>query len=237
MKKSILKILGYAGVVILLLLATKCDNGVKITTPQKDAKHIAELAEIIESEADLRAVEKLATKYELAYRHSTDGATAMKFKNLVEPILIAAGERRDSFRAAEDYLAEQKKAFNDKLDVLDAAWQLTLTTATEDRAKVVANNSAIEDAENTIAELTVHKEALGFEVVDKGYPEDLLAEIGKVEDAITEQKRTIEELEYQNTIIHTAYQLQRGCCLEIVDVQVVEDSADETAVEVATVEE
>ena len=74
MKRLFAKIAAYAVVVILLLLATKCDHGVKITTPQRDAKRIAELAELVESEADLRAVEKLATKYELAYRKSINGA-------------------------------------------------------------------------------------------------------------------------------------------------------------------
>ena len=124
MKRLFAKIAAYAVVVILLLLATKCDHGVKITTPQRDAKRIAELAELVESEADLRAVEKLATKYELAYRKSINGAAAMKFKRLAEPALIAAGDRRDAFRETEDYLLAQQTQLNDKLSLLDAAWRL-----------------------------------------------------------------------------------------------------------------
>ena len=210
MKRLFAKIAAYAVVVILLLLATKCDHGVKITTPQRDAKRIAELAELVESEADLRAVEKLATKYELAYRKSINGAAAMKFKRLAEPALIAAGERRDAFRETEDYLLAQQTQLNDKLSLLDAAWQLPLTTAEEQLSEIQANNNAIAEMETTLAELTSKKEQLGFEVVDKGYPEELLAEIGKVEDEISANEKRISELQRANTVIEYAYKLQQG---------------------------
>ena len=210
MKRLFAKIAAYAVVVILLLLATKCDHGVKITTPQRDAKRIAELAELVESEADLRAVEKLATKYELAYRKSINGAAAMKFKRLAEPALIAAGDRRDAFRETEDYLLAQQTQLNDKLSLLDAAWQLPLTTAEEQLSEIQANNNAIAEMETTLAELTSKKEQLGFEVVDKGYPEELLAEIGKVEDEISANEKRISELQRANTVIEYAYKLQQG---------------------------
>lgn len=210
MKKTLAKVAAYAVVVILLLLATKCDHGVKITTPQRDAKRIADLAENVESEADLRAVEKLATQYELAYRNSINGATAMKFKRLAEPALIAAGERRDAFREAEDYLLAQQTQLYDKLDLMDAAWQLTLTTAEEQLTEIDANNESIDEVKLTVAELIAKKEQLGFEVVDKGYPEDLLAEIGKVEDEISANEKRITELQRSNAIIEYAYKLQQG---------------------------
>lgn len=210
MKKRLAKVAAYAVVVILLLLATKCDHGVKITTPQRDAKRIAELAENVESEADLRAVEKLATQYELAYRKSIDGATAMKFKRLAEPALLAAGDRRDAFREAEDYLLAQQTQLYDKLNLMDEAWQLTLTTAEEQLTEIDANNKAIDELKLAIAELTAKKEQLGFEVVDKGYPEDLLAEIGKVEDEISANEKRIAGLQRDNTIIEYAYKLQQG---------------------------
>lgn len=233
MKKLFAKIAAYAVVVILLLLATKCDHGVKITTPQRDAKRIAELAELVESEADLRAVEKLATKYELAYRKSISGAAAMKFKRLAEPALIAAGDRRDAFRETEDYILAQQTQLNDKLSLLDAAWQLPLTTAEEQLSEIQANNNAIAEMEATLAELTSKKEQLGFEVVDKGYPEELLAEIGKVEDEISANEKRISELQRANTVIEYAYKLQQGA--DIYSFAVAEDSAaEELATEVET---
>ena len=232
MKKTFAKIAAYAVVVILLLLATKCDHGVKITTPQRDAKRIAELAENVESEADLRAVEKLAMQYELAYRKSINGATAMKFKRLAEPALIAAGERRDAFREAEDYLLAQQTQLNDMLDLMDAAWQLTLTTAEEQLSEIDANNNAIAEVEAAIAELTAKKEQLGFEVVDKGYPEELLAEIGKVEDEISANEKRINELQRANTIIEYAYKLQQD--VDIYSFAVTEPATEEVETEVET---
>lgn len=229
MKRLFAKIAAYAVVVILLLLATKCDHGVKITTPQRDAKRIAELAELVESEADLRAVEKLATKYELAYRKSISGAAAMKFKRLAEPALIAAGDRRDAFRETEDYLLAQQTQLNDKLSLLDAAWQLPLTTAEEQLSEIQANNNAIAEMEATLAELTSKKEQLGFEVVDKGYPEELLAEIGKVEDEISANEKRISELQRANTVIEYAYKLQRGA--DIYSFAVTVECAEEEATE------
>lgn len=229
MKKLFAKIAAYAVVVILLLLATKCDHGVKITTPQRDAKRIAELAELVESEADLRAVEKLATKYELAYRKSINGAAAMKFKRLAEPALIAAGDRRDAFRETEDYLLAQQTQLNDKLNLLDAAWQLPLTTAEEQLSEIQANNNAIAEVKAAIAELTSKKEQLGFEVVDKGYPEELLAEIGKVEDEISANEKRISELQRANTVIEYAYKLQQGA--DIYSFAVTVECAEEEATE------
>lgn len=232
MKKTFAKIAAYAVVVILLLLATKCDHGVKITTPQRDAKRIAELAENVESEADLRAVEKLAMQYELAYRKSINGATAMKFKRLAEPALIAAGERRDAFREAEDYLLAQQTQLNDMLDLMDAAWQLTLTTAEEQLSEIDANNNAIAEVEAAIAELTAKKEQLGFEVVDKGYPEELLAEIGKVEDEISANEKRIGKLQRANTVIEYAYKLQQD--VDIYSFAVTEPATEEAETEVET---
>lgn len=229
MKRLFAKIAAYAVVVILLLLATKCDHGVKITTPQRDAKRIAELAELVESEADLRAVEKLATKYELAYRKSISGAAAMKFKRLAEPALIAAGDRRDAFRETEDYLLAQQTQLNDKLSLLDAAWQLPLTTAEEQLSEIQANNNTIAEMEANIAELTAKKEQLGFEVVDKGYPEELLAEIGKVEDEISANEKRIGELQCANTVIEYAYKLQQGA--DIYSFAVTVECAEEEATE------
>ena len=229
MKRLFAKIAAYAVVVILLLLATKCDHGVKITTPQRDAKRIAELAELVESEADLRAVEKLATKYELAYRKSINGAAALKFKRLAEPALIAAGDRRDAFRETEDYLLAQQTQLNDKLSLLDAAWQLPLTTAEEQLSEIEANNNAIAEVKAAIAELTSKKEQLGFEVVDKGYPEDLLAEIGKVEDEISANEKRISELQRANTVIEYAYKLQQGA--DIYSFAVTVKCAEEEATE------
>ena len=85
-KKRVALATFYTLFVVMLLMGTRCESRVHLTTPERDAKHIAELAETVHSEAELRAVEKLATEYEIAYRKSYGGAKALYFKSLYEPV-------------------------------------------------------------------------------------------------------------------------------------------------------
>ena len=65
---------GYIAFVVLLLLGTRCESRIHLTTPERDAKHIAELAEMARTEAELKVVEKMRARYEQAYRESYGGA-------------------------------------------------------------------------------------------------------------------------------------------------------------------
>ena len=135
----------YALFVILLLLGTRCESRPHLTTPERDAKHLAELASTIRTEAELRAVEKIASEYEIAYRKSYGGATALYFKSLYEPIMDEAGERRAAFRNEEEYIDQINTTLSTTLEDLELAWSMSLGTEEEERAKLEANNLIIEE--------------------------------------------------------------------------------------------
>lgn len=125
-KKRVALATFYTLFVVMLLMGTRCESRVHLTTPERDAKHIAELAESVHSEAELRAVEKLATEYEIAYRKSYGGAKALYFKSLYEPVMDEAGERRAIYRAEEERVAELEAQFEASLGDLDLAWKMPL---------------------------------------------------------------------------------------------------------------
>ena len=208
-RKRTLQIVGYALVAIVLMLGTKCEDRITITTPEKDVQYIAELAATIHSEADLRKVEQLATRYEIAYKHSLGGAAAMRFKSLAEPVLIAAGERREQYSLEEEYLAELQASFNGRLEDMVRAWRMTLRTPEEDWASVEADLAEIARINAATAELIAQKEQLGYDIVEAGYLPEMLAEMGVIEDQILANGEEIASLEHRIEIIKMAYLLQR----------------------------
>lgn len=209
-RKRALQIVGYAVVAIILMLGTKCEDSVTITTPEKDVQYISQLAETIRTEDDLRKVEQLATRYEIAYKHSLGGAAAMRFKTLVEPVLIEAGERREQYSMEEEYLAELQATFHGRLDDMDRAWSMQLRTPEEDWAIIEANLAEIERININTAELIAEKEQLGYAIVEAGYLADMLAELGVIEDQILANGEAIAAIEHRNEIIRMAYRLQRN---------------------------
>ena len=139
--KKFLTILAYTLLVGVVLFATTCESHVTISTPERDAALIESKAATIRSEADLRDVENLARQYEIAYRHSINGATALYFKRLVEPVLIEAGERRDAIRYEEEALEASKLQFKQALEDRERAWSMQSGTLEEAKA-LIADNCA-----------------------------------------------------------------------------------------------
>lgn len=201
---------GYVAFVMLLLLGTRCESRVHITTPERDAKHIAEYAELAHSEAELKAVEKMRARYEQAYRRSYGGAKALYFRSLVDPILDAAGDRREVYAAEEAYLATQQAAFNDKLRDLDEAWTMELGSDADIIATIERNEATIAAKNAELAALIADNEQLAIDIIDAGYPEDMLNMIGELEAKIEAKRKDIATVEYANTIVRLAYRLQRG---------------------------
>lgn len=201
---------GYVAFVVLLLLGTRCESRVHITTPERDAKHIAEYAELAHSEAELKAVEKMRARYEQAYRRSYGGAKALYFRSLVDPILDAAGDRREAYAAEEAYLAMQQATFNDKLRNLDEAWTMELGSDADIIATIERNEATIAAKKAELATLIAENEQLAIDIIDAGYPEDMLNMIGELEAKIEAKRKDIATVEYANTIVRLAYRLQRG---------------------------
>ena len=216
----------YTLFVVGLLLGTRCESRVHLTTPEKDAQHLAHLAETVHTEADLREVERLASQYEIAYRKSYSGAKALYFKSLYEPILDEAGERRAAFRAEEDYLSEQQTTLNTTISDLNAAWTVALGDEAEELKKLAENKILIEDMRAELELLVVAKEEYAEKIIEEGYPQEMLNEIGKMEEEIMSKEAEIAEMEHKNEIIILANKLQLGRELRIVEEEPIIDTEE-----------
>lgn len=221
-KKRVALATFYTLFVVMLLMGTRCESRVHLTTPERDAKHIAELAETVHSEAELRAVEKLATEYEIAYRKSYGGAKALYFKSLYEPVMDEAGERRAIYRAEEERVAELESQFEASLGDLDLAWKMPLGSHDEELAKIAANDATIAKYDAELQSLVAKKEQLAMDIIDAGFPQDMLDQIGVVEKDIKALEDKIAEVAHTNEIIILANRLQLQRTLDIAPEEVVE---------------
>ena len=184
-----------------------------LTTPEQDAQKLSQKAEVIRTETDLRELEKLAYEYELAYRHSYNGAKAMHFKSLYEPILVKAGDRRDAIRAEEDRLAAAQKEFYQRLDDIDVAWRMTLGSDEDVLRKIQENEASVVSCEQEIETLQARKVQLAEDAWNGPsgtLDQKCLDEIGVVDEQIAELQDSIAEHNHTIEQIKLAYRLQRG---------------------------
>ena len=184
-----------------------------LTTPEQDAQKLSQKAEVIRTETDLRELEKLAYEYELAYRHSYNGAKAMHFKSLYEPILVKAGDRRDAIRAEEDRLAAAQKEFYQRLDDIDVAWRMTLGSDEDVLRKIQENEASIVSCEQEIETLQARKVQLAEDAWNGPsgtLDQKCLDEIGVVDEQIAKLQDSIAEHNHTIEQIKLAYRLQRG---------------------------
>ncbi len=223
--KRFLTISAYIVLVAIVLFASTCESHVTITTPEKDATILKKMASTIRSEADLRDVENLARKYEIAYRNSINVATALEYKRLVEPILVEAGDRRDAIREEEEAKATMLAKFEQNLEDRERAWSMKIGSKSEAQAMLADNNKKIESLKSDIEAMAQRKEDLATEIVEQGYPEALLTELGKLEDEIASIELSIADIEHENSIIILSRKLQYG---EDIEAEVVMESASES---------
>lgn len=184
-----------------------------LTTPEQDAQKLSQKAEVIRTETDLRELEKLAYEYELAYRHSYNGAKAMHFKSLYEPILVKAGDRRDAIRAEEDRLAVAQKEFYQRLDDIDVAWRMTLGSDEDVLRKIQENEASVVSCEQEIETLQARKVQLAEDAWNGPsgtLDQKCLDEIGVVDEQIAKLQDSIAEHNHTIEQIKLAYRLQRG---------------------------
>lgn len=184
-----------------------------LTTPEQDAQKLSQKAEVIRTETDLRELEKLAYEYELAYRHSYNGAKAMHFKSLYEPILVKAGDRRDAIRAEEDRLAAAQKEFCQRLDDIDVAWRMTLGSDEDVLRKIQENEASVVSCEQENETLQARKVQLAEDAWNGPsgtLDQKCLDEIGVVDEQIAKLQDSIAEHNHTIEQIKLAYRLQRG---------------------------
>ena len=184
-----------------------------LTTPEQDAQKLSQKAEVIRTETDLRELEKLAYEYELAYRHSYNGAKAMHFKSLYEPILVKAGDRRVAIRAEEDRLAAAQKEFYQRLDDIDVAWRMTLGSDEDVLRKIQESEASVVSCEQEIETLQARKVQLAEDAWNGPsgtLDQKCLDEIGVVDEQIAKLQDSIAEHNHTIEQIKLAYRLQRG---------------------------
>lgn len=230
---------GAAFVVGLLTLSNIYNPSPKITTPEQDALMLELKMHTVHSEIDLRNLEKLAYEYEIAYRHSYGGAKAMYFKSLAEPIIVAAGDRREAIRAEEDILAEAQNKFNSTLNDIDEAWRMKLGTVEESLAIIAENDAKIAEIEAEIEALVLRKQQLGEEAWSGPggkLDEKCLEEIGNVEKSIVKCQQDIAVYAHKTHVIELAYRLQNGTTLERQEPVVFDECCDCCCEDVEVVE-
>ena len=208
MKTKIFTILGYVALVVVVLLMSQCESRVTLTTPKKDAQHIIALAQGVESEEELKSVEKLARKYEIAYEHMYNGAKALEFKRLTNDALREASYVCDQIHADNERLCELQATFSGSLADLDGAWSRNTASKEADMATIRENDARIEAIKEKIESAEADILAYSERLIDAGYPADMLEELGKMKETITEYEAQIAAIENESRIIRLAYKLQ-----------------------------
>ena len=208
MKREIFTILGYAALVVVVLLMSQCESRVTLTTPKKDAQHIIALAQGVESEEELKSVEKLARKYEIAYERMYNGAKALEFKRLTNDALREASYVCDQIHADNERLCELQATFSGSLADLDGAWSRNTASKEADMATIRENDARIEAIKEKIESAETDILAYSERLIDAGYPADMLEELGKMKETITEYEAQIAAIKNESRIIRLAYKLQ-----------------------------
>lgn len=212
MKRSLLYVVAAA------VLAVSCGRGVKITKPLADAQRIIDRARLVETESELRELERLAGNYEMAYRRSIDGASAERFKALTADALddaVAAVERNRE-RAERD--AALGAALDATLDAVDRAWRLELTTPDEDSRIVEKLAGRVASIDAGIAELREQNALIDEKLESVDYYDDdadallecYVAEQERIESRVAELSHERETVEAEIRLYALAYRLQRG---------------------------
>ena len=151
-KRNSMKVAGIGAAFVfgLLVLSYLHNPSPDITTPEQDAQMLRLKAETIRTEADLRELEKLAYEYEMAYKHSYNGAKAMYFKSLYEPILIEAGDKRERIRELE----QREESIAQALIIVKQLSEQIIAKAKAEAEKIIMESTARQvELEEEIARL------------------------------------------------------------------------------------
>ena len=225
MKRKIVTILAYTLLVAVVLFMSQCEHSVTLTTVKRDARYIIELAERIESEEELKHVEKLARQYEIGYQRMYNGAKALEFKRLTNEALREAGEVCNQIHAENERIAAMRNTFHSSLEDLDAAWRHDMSSLENDIAAIERNKELIHEVEGEIESVKRESDELYDLIIEKCYPEDLLTEHSKLNDKINELENKILDIEHANDIIRLAYKLHG------VEFPIEQESAEEIVTE------
>ena len=119
-------------------------------------------------------------------------------------------------------LMAQEELFDSLLSDMDKAWTMELGSEEQERQKIAQNNEVIAQKQVALLEQIATKEQYAMDIIDAGYPQDMLNKLGEMEAAIVVAEQEIAEVEHNNYIITFANKLQRGLDLNVV----VEEACD-----------
>lgn len=210
MKRKIFAILGYTALVAVVLLLSQCESRVTLTTPKKDAQRIIAMAQGIESEEELKSIEKLARKYEIAYERMYNGAASLEFKRLTNDALREASQICDDIHAKNDAIQALKSEFTGTLDMLDAAWSHEALTAKEYEEAIKKNELRVKKINAKIKQAEAEIQAYSDKLIEAGYPADMLEELGKMKEEVTKYESMIKVVENESRVLTLAYKLHSG---------------------------
>jgi hypothetical protein len=233
MKRKIVTILAYTALVAVVLFMSQCEQSVTLTTVKRDAKYINELALRVESEEELKHVEKLARQYEIGYLKAYNGATSLEFKRLTNDALREAGYICDEIHAENERIATMRTSFHTALQDLDTAWSHDISSKENDLAEIAKNNERIAEIEAEIEKVKVESDKLYDLIIEKCYPEDLLAEHDVLKEQIVGLEAQIAKINDANRIIRLAYklhnlELETPVVEEVVETEVTEAETEVT---------
>lgn len=200
----------YLLLIVFLCYAPSFCQHTKITTPSQDAYELHELAQCIETEAELRHFEHKYHEMELAYRNRYNGAAAIKFRLMTQSIAEEAAARRDGFRQMEDAELKAEQTLIATLDDMDAAWQISIPSkekALESYCKIldklVASHMSMRAK---LLEAGIHYE----KVAAAGYPEDMLNKQSAIEAEAEAIMASLATCRDDARHYNLAYRLQTG---------------------------
>ena len=189
MKRKIFAILGYTALVAVVLLLSQCESRVTLTTPKKDAQRIITMAQGIESEEELKSIEKLARKYEIAYERMYNGAASLEFKRLTNDAL------REASQICDD---------------IHAAWSHEALTAEEYEEAIKKNELRVKKINAKIKQAEAEIQAYSDKLIEAGYPADMLEELGKMKEEVTKYESMIKVVENESRVLTLTYKLHSG---------------------------
>ena len=202
--------LTYLFIVIFLCYAPSMCSHTKITTPAQDAYQLQQMAQCIESEGELRKLEVLCNEKEQAYRQSYNGAKAMQFRLMTQPIIEEAAIRREGFRLLEDAEAHMSDEFTTLMADMDAAWQITISSEDEALKEYTKRVKACVNAHMKMRAKLIESSKFSEVVMEYNYAE----EVNSLQSVLEDEYTTLanERLEYDAKVRHynLAYRIKYG---------------------------
>ncbi len=202
--------LTYLLIVIFLCYAPSMCSHTKITTPAKDAYKLQQMAQSIETENELRSLEVLCNEMEQAYRYSYNGAKAMQFRLMTQPIIEQAAHRREGFRLLEDAEAYAADEFTTLMSDMDAAWKITIGSEEEALEEYTKRVKECVNAHMKMRAKLIESSKFSEIVMEHNYADD----VNSLQSVLDEEYKTLarERAEYDSKVRHynLAYRIKYG---------------------------